>query len=279
MRVCLLMLVCAIAFLETKARATDLDVILFRQQNLNLYGNPVGVEPTSLWGFFQTAFDQRAPIIFQDQFQPYNFSNVNGMWAGQDFTRIRDYDAIVGRHALVSSFRSSARDAVLALDLPILDWIRGQRGFFAKFLWNSFDSADEESVSPRDPSYRSAEYSWWEQQLHEDHLRYGVRPFRTDPYAYVGGRFKDAQRVLFLWDARYYYRNFGDHCFELTLSAPITSDVSLQLGTSYQFGMHGTEKGIVLKLLKTFRSGGIFNVGLEVQQHPVVVAAITLPWG
>ena len=275
----MLMLICAAAVLETEVQASDLDVNFLYQQNSDLYGTPIEVEPASLWGQFQTAFDRRATSINNDRFQPYNFSNVNGLWTGQDFNDIRNYDTIVARHAFADSFRTSARDTLLTLDLPVLSWIRQQHGFFARLLWNSLDNSDEESVSPLDPSYRSMEYSWWKTQLEEGHLRYGVRPFRTDPYAYVGGRIKDMAHVLFLWDARYYFKNFGDHCFELTLSAPITTSISIELGTSYQFGQHASEKKAVLKLLKTFKSGGIFNAGIEMRDRPALVAGITLPWG
>lgn len=278
-RVQLLMLFCATAILATEARGDDLNVQLLYHQSYNLYDSSIGEEPTSLWGLFQVAFAQRATNVFEDRFQPYNFSNVKGLWVGQDFDNIRDYDATVARHAFADSISSSAGDAVLALNLPIINWIRRQQGFFANFLWNSLDDADEESVSARDPSYHSAAYSWWQTQLQEGHLRYGVRPFRRDPYAYVGGRFKDAGSVWFLWDARYYLRNSGDHCFELTLAAPITGNLSLQLGTSYQFGRHPTQKSAVLQLLKTFKSGGTLSVGAEMRERPTLVAAITLPWG
>ena len=263
MRVCFLMLVCATAIMETGARAADLNAVFTRQQNPDLFGNPRADDAISLWAQFQNAFDHRATGVFQDQFQPYNFSNVNALWAGQDFSRIRDYQATVARHAFTGSFRSSARDVLLDLNLPIVTWLRERRGFLAKLFWNSLDTVDEESVSPLDPSYRSVERSWWRKQAEEGHLLYGVRPFRTDPYVYAGWRIRDAaERVLLLGDVRYYFKNLGDHCFQLTLSTPITRDISLQLGTSYQFGKDPSETKMVLQLLKTFRFGGILNVGL-----------------
>lgn len=273
------MLICATAILEAEAWSADLNAVYPYQQSPDLYGYLREEEPASLWALFHVAFDHRSTAVFNDQFQPFNFSNVKALWTGRDFNHLPDYSAAVARHAFSDSFRSSARDAVLELNLPILMWLRERPGFLASFLWNSLDSTDEESVSPLDPSYRSVAHSWWNTQSKDGHLRYGVRPFRTDPYAYLGWRVKDRGRVLLLGDARYYFRNFGDHRFELTLSAPIMRDLSIELGTSYQFGTHPVERKTALKLLKTFKFGGILHMALEVKTHPVLVAGITLPWG
>ena len=124
----------------------------------------------------------------------------------------------------------------LDLDLPIMEWVRGRQGIVADFLWNSFDGVEEQSVSPLDPSYRSVAHSWWNKQSEDGPFRYGVRPFRTNPYVYFGWRIKSWDRVLLLGDARYYCGNFRDQRFELALSAPITRDLSLELGTSCAFG-------------------------------------------
>jgi hypothetical protein len=227
---------------------------------------------------YQAAFDHRATAVFADQFQTFNFSPVNALWTGRDFDHLPGYNASVARNAFASSFRLSARDTVLDLDLPIMAWLRERPGFFASLLWNSLDSADEESVSPFDPTYRTVARSWWRALSEDGHVRYGLRPFRADPYAYLGWSIKNRERVLLLGDARYYFKNFGDHRFELTLSAPVTRTISLELGTSYQFGIHQTERRTVLKLLKTFKSGGTLHAALEVRDHPMFVAGITVPW-
>ena len=184
----------------------------------------------------------------------------------------------MARHAFSDAFGSSARDAALDLDLPIMEWVRGRQGIVADFLWNSFDGVEEQSVSPLDPSYRSVAHSWWNKQSEDGPFRYGVRPFRTSPYAYFGWRVRHGDRVWLLGDARYYCRNFRDQRCELALSAPIGRDLSLELGTSCQFGTNKPAKQMALKLLKTFKSGGNLNVALVAQQKPVMMASISLPW-
>jgi hypothetical protein len=229
---------------------------------------------------FEVAFNQRAPGVFQDQFDPLNFRNFTSLTDG-DIRHLSDYNpdnAGMARRAFSSAFRSSAQEAALELDLPILEWLRERQGFLADFLWNSYDSVEERSVSPLGPSYRSDERSWWNEQSDSDSPCYGLRLFRRDPYAYFGWRIKDGEHVWLLGDARYYYRIFGGQRIELALSTPVVDGLSIEFGTSYDFGMHQAEKKAVLKLLKTLKGGGFLQVALEARQQPRLTASITLPW-
>jgi hypothetical protein len=271
-------LVCAAAVTAAEARAAEQSAGFQYQQSPVLWGDLREEEAATFWERFNVAFDHRATEVFEDQFHPFNFINSNAQWTDRDFNHLPGYNADVARHAFSDSFRSSARDAALELDLPGLEWLRERQGFLAEFLWNSLDSVEEQSVSPLNPSYRPVERSWWNELSEGDPLRYGVRPFRTDPYAYLSRTIKNGDTVWLLGHARYYYRNFGEHCFELALSTPITRGFSIDLGTSYQFGTHQAEKKVVLKLLKTFKSGGILHVALEARQRPALFAGITVPW-
>ncbi|HXB58167.1 MAG TPA: hypothetical protein VNU95_01305 [Candidatus Acidoferrales bacterium] len=273
-------LIYAVMVVAAEARAADLNtVVLYEPCPMLPYDNLPGEEPTAFWSLFNVAFDHRAPGVFQDQFNPLNFSN----WNSQDgnVSHLTDYNAdnvAMARHAFSSAFRSSAQEAALELDLPVLEWLREQPGFPANFLWNSFDRVGERSVSPLDPSYRSDERSWWNEQSESSALRYGLHLFRRDPYAYFGWRIKDRGHVWLLGDARYYYRIFGGQRVELALSTPVVDGLSIEFGTFYDFGMHQGEKKAVLKLLKTFKSGCALQVALEARQQPRLTASITMPW-
>ena len=274
------MLVCASAVTAAEARAANLSAVCPSQQSPALYGDLREEEPVAFWELVDVAFDHRAVGVFEDQFSPLNFSYWNALWTDRGFNHLADYNAGVARHAISDAFRWSARDAALELDLPGLEWLRERQGFLADLLWNSLDSVEAQSVSPLNPSYLSVGRSLCHEQSEGGPLRYGVRPFRSDPYAYLGWRIKDGDCVWLLGDARYYYyyRNLRDHCFELALSTPITRDLSIELGTSYKFGTNHAEKKAVLKLLKTFKSGGALHVALEAGQQPVLIAGITVPW-
>jgi hypothetical protein len=273
-------LICAAAVAAAEARAADLStVVIYEPSPVLLYDNLPEEEPTAFWGLFNVAFDHRAPGVFQDQFNPLNFRN----WNSQDgnVSHLTDYNAdnaAMARRAFSSAFRSSAQEAALELDLPVLEWLREHPGFPADFLWNSFDRVEERSVSPLDPSYRSDERSWWNEQSESSALRYGLRLFRREPYAYLGWRIEDGGHVWLLGDARYYYRIFGGQRVELALSTPVVDGLSIEFGTSYDFGMHQAEKKMVLKLLKTFKSGCALQVALEARQQPRLTASITMPW-
>jgi hypothetical protein len=269
---------CTVVVTAAEARAAEQSAGLQYEQSPMLSGNLRAEDADTFWGLFKVAFDHRAAGVFEDQFHPFNLGNWNALWRDRGFSQLSDYQSGVARHAFVDTFRSSARDAALGLDLPVLEWMRERQGFLADFLWNSLDSVEEQSVSPLDPSYRSVERSWWNEQSDGSPLRYGVRPFRTDPYAYLSWAIKDGDTVWLLGNARYHFRNFGDHDFELALSLPIAQGFSADLGTSYQFGTHPAEKKVVLKLLKTLKSGGILHVALEARQQPTLIAGITLPW-
>ena len=270
-------LVCAAMVTAAEARAADLSpVVLYEPSLVLLYNNLPREEPTAFWGLFNVAFDHRAPGVFQDQFNPLNLRQ----WNSQDgnVSHFTDDNAAMARHAFSSAFRSSAQKAALELDLPVLEWLRKQQGFPAGLLWNSLDSVDERSVSPLDPSYRSNERFWWDEQSESSALHYGVCLFRTDPYAFLSWRIRDWQRVWLLGDARYYYRIFGGQRIELALSTPVVNGLSFEFGTSYDFGIHQAEQKMVLKMLKTFKSGCVLQLALEARQQPKLVASITMPW-
>ena len=272
-------LVCA-AMVAAEARAQDLNAVFTYQQSPALYVNPRESEPAEFWDKFNLEFNQRAPGVFQDQFTPVNFRNFYSLSDG-NIRRLSDYDpdnAGMAMRAFSSAFRSSAQEAALELDLPILEWLRDQQGFLADFLWNSYDNVEERSVSPLGPSFRSDERSWWNKQSVSGSLRYGVRLFRTDPYAYLSWKIQDKGHVWLLGDARYYYRIFGGQRIELALSTPVVNGLSIEFGTAYQFGTHQPGKKAVLKLLKTFRGGGYLQVALEARQQPRLTASITMPW-
>jgi hypothetical protein len=140
------------------------------------------------------------------------------------------------------------------------------------------DSVAEEEVAPLDLRYRPVERSWWQGLSDSGGVHYGIRPFRTSPYTFVSLGIKQGDDLLMLANVRYYYRNFADHRFEIALSVPLAQGLAFDVGTSYQFGRHAAEGGVVVKLFKEFKSGGILHVGAEVREHPAFFAGMAFPW-
>jgi hypothetical protein len=163
------------------------------------------------------------------------------------------------------------------VDLPLMAWLDDRQEFLADLLENSVGNSDEESVAPLNLSYRVSERSWWEHVSQTGQTFYGLRPFRSDPYAYFSFGIKKDDTVLLLGHVRYYYRNFADHSFEFAMSLPMANGLSVDVGTSYQFGRHDEEKKMAFKIFKEFRNGSVMHVGFDIQTRPAVFAGISVP--
>ena len=244
------------------------------------YGSPVApIESRPGEAFlqrFEVAFDRRVDEQFVDRFHPFNVMNWKIELANGGSDHVRDSAVGAMRGAFAKSVTYGVREATV--DLPIMFWLKERQGLLADFLRNSVDSVAEEAVSPLDTSYRPVERSWWERVKESGKVRYGIRPFQTSPYSFLSLALKDGDTVFLLCHLRYYYRHFADHRFEIALSVPLARGLAVDVGSSYQFGQHPKEDGLVVKLFKEFKSGGILHVGLEAQEHPTFFAGIALPW-
>lgn len=227
------------------------------------------------WQRFQQAIRQRTGEVFEDDFNPFSnmswfLRNPDNSW--QDYLDHGNDDA---QGCMFKSLEYSARDA--SLTLPMGTWVDMQQDILGKLFVNSVDAVEEESVSPLNPKYQATERRWWQSLASAQSLRYGVRPLRTDPYAFVGFRIEDGGQPMMLAHVRYYFRDFADHRFQLALSFPISNRVALDVGTAYQFGQHDEQKKVVVKLTKSFKNGGVAHLGMEVQQTPLLIAGISFP--
>jgi hypothetical protein len=153
-----------------------------------------------------------------------------------------------------------------AIELPFMIWLDDHQGWFADFLRGSVGNVDEETVGPLDISHEAVAESWW-RSFARGGTHYGIRPFRTDPYAYVSHEFTDGNDTILLAHARYYYDHF----------VPIASGLALDFGSAYQFGQHDARR-LVVKLLKEFKNGGVAHLGFEVRDHPTLIAGISFTW-
>jgi len=230
--------------------------------------------PDDLWGRFTYAFNANAPDLFADAVHPFKAMR----WelrteTSEDFL---ERSTSAGRDALLKSISYAARD--VAVETAFMEWLAERQSFLAGLLRNSVGNAAEEKVSPLDPGYGVTEQSWWRRFAENGDFRYGLRPFRTNPYAFASMAVRDGEKLLFLTHIRYHYDSFADHNFELALSMPLTHGYFANFGTSYQFGRNETEKRLVVKISKDLADGGIFHVGVELKQSPVMLAGVSVPF-
>lgn len=230
-------------------------------------------EALAFWDRFKSAFEERTADNFADRFHPFSSLNWNLRLEDGDPRHFQDQTSRGARKALTRSVTHGLREA--SVDLPLMTWLKDRRSLLADFLCDSLANVDEESLSPNELSYHATERSWWDRLSEGTGLRYGVRPFRTAPYAYAGISFRDAETVYLLANVRYVFRNFDEHKFELSLSVPLTHGYSVDIGAAYEFDRHATDPNLALKLFKKLSGDGIFYVSMNLRHEPAVYAGLS----
>jgi hypothetical protein len=226
----------------------------------------------TFWAQFMGSCDHNLNGLFANQFHPLAVMNWN---LRTDNNAANSATGAAGQ-ALSQSVAYGAREATI--DLPVVAWLDDHQSWLAGLLRNSFGSVEEEAISPTKLSYQPVEQSWWNRLSQDGNLRYGLRPFKSNPYAFLGWAIRDGDQLLVLSNIRYHYENFADHNFEFALSVPLMNHCSFDLGTSYQFGRHEDQKRLALKFNRALKAGGILNIGFELQKHPVLLAGLAFQW-
>ena len=235
--------------------------------------------PAQLYFFhqrFNAAFTTRANNVFADQLCFIKIIKWDIELADRHFENFHEHFTTAGREALGKSILDSAREATA--ELPFFNWLEEHQSFVADFVRNSVANVEEESVSPLDVSYSNVERHWWQRLSDQGKWRYGVRPFKTDPYSYVSYGVKEGETLVLLANARYHCDHFADHRFEFALSVPLLHGFAFDVGASHQFGPHGEKERLVFKVFKEFKTGGIVHVGFEVKNRPTLIAGTTFTW-
>lgn len=230
---------------------------------------------TDFWGRFHVAFDQRLDEVYADRLHPLKVMQWDFLNPGASPSWLRERSERAVTQAGSKSLEYGLRDALAGS--AMLNWLETRAEAFGDLLSDSVDAVEEESLSPFDLSYGAVERSWWQNVAERRAVRYGVRPLRADPYAFLSLKLKDEDQLLVLGHVRYYVQDLVNHKFELACSMPVAAGLMLDLGTSYQFGEDADERRFVVKLFKPLRHHGIVHVGVEIRQMPVLFAGITMP--
>lgn len=231
--------------------------------------------PVVFWQRFDVAFEDRANGIFADALQPLNVIRWNVDLRGTDFSdNFRERASDRARGAFVRTIEYGSREAIVTL--PFMVWLDENQSWFAELLRGSIGNVDEEIAAPLDISHEGVQRSWWRAEASQG-TEYGLRPFRTSPYAYVSQGISDGERTVLLAHIRYYYDRFAHHRMELGFSVPLEYGMTFDCGHSYEFGSHDTQR-LAVKLVKEFSNGGTAHVGFEVRKHPALIAGISFGW-
>ena len=231
--------------------------------------------PVVFWQRFDFAFDNNVNGVFADALQPLNVVRWNVDLRGRDFSEnFRERASSRARGAFIRSLEYGGREAIVVL--PFMVWLDENQTWFADLLRGSIGNVNEEIAAPLDISQQSVQQSWWRTEAGR-RTDYGIRPFRTSPYAYVSHGITDGERTILLAHVRYYYDRFVHHRMELGFSVPLEYGMTLDCGNSYELGSHDPQR-FAVKLIKELKGGGAAHVGFEVRQHPALIAGITLGW-
>jgi hypothetical protein len=232
-------------------------------------------QPVFPWQRFDFAFDDKANGIFADALQPLNVIRWNVDLRGKDFSdNFRDRASSRARGAFTHTLEYSGREAVV--ELPVMVWLDEHGSWIADLLRGSIGNVNEENAGPMDISHDSVQQSWWRNEASRG-LEYGIRPFRTSPYAYLSEAIRDGERTILLAHVRYYYDLFEHHRAEVGFSVPLDFGMTLDVGNSYQFGGDDQQR-FAVKLVKDLKGGGAAHLGFEVRQHTALIAGVTFAW-
>jgi hypothetical protein len=222
------------------------------------------------------ALDSRAHHVFADRLHAFNVVKWKLELGSSDSETFPQRTTSAAQAAFTKSVTYSLRDAVA--ESPLMVWLEGRQEFIATLLRESIDSVEEEAVSPLDGSYGLVERSWWKSLRQDGAIRYGIRPFRTSPYAFTSFAVRDREEVLFMSHVRYFYDDLADHRFEIAMSVPLAYGYTFDVGTAYQFGYEKAPARMAMKIFKELRTGGIAHLGLEMRERPTLLAGITFLW-
>jgi hypothetical protein len=223
-----------------------------------------------------SAFERRADPVFADRLHSFKMMRITLLPDGSEPDDFQERTASAAQSGLSKAITYSLRDAVA--ESPLMVWLAEREERVAAFLRDTIDGVEEESISPLDASYGVTERSWWRSLKRNGGLRYGLRPFRSSPYAFTSFAFKENDQALFFGHVRYYYDDLNAHKFEFAMSLPLMHGYALDLGTSYRLGSHETPGRMALKIVRELRWGGILHFGFELKNHPLALAGITFPW-
>src|SRR5436190_4136331 len=130
---------------------------------------------------FDLSFSHNVNDVFTDELYPLKVIKWNMDLTGTDFSNnFHDRISSKARAAFGRTIEYGLRDAFV--EAPFMLWLEQNHGWFANVLRDSVDNIGEESVSPMDVSYRSAEQTWWKNLLSNGGTHFGLRPLRTSPY-------------------------------------------------------------------------------------------------
>ncbi len=210
-------MICAVNVLSplTAGYATETNDTAFTR-TLALDVSDAQLSSTPIKRYEQELLRNQGSII--DKFGPPSYLEWTRRYNKEGYA-IHDHINSQGASAVERIVGDSLRETSVAL-LPIQEWKT-----FGNLLLGSIGSTAEERTEAISASYSETEHSW-RQQVEEDKvIRYGLRPWRSDPYGYFGlrvGHWGGMENLpLFIFEGRVGYKFFNSGKIEGRLTLPL----------------------------------------------------------
>jgi len=194
----------------------------------------------------------------------------------------------IGKNALTKSVIQSGREILLetSLALNIRDYLDDTLQGAGQFIMTSLGSVDEEEIETVSLDFQGTGYSWWNELRRGNRIRYGIRPFRTSPYAFMGLRLNDgADGELLFANLRYYFYRFESHRVEALFTVPLVDKWNFNTGVAYSNADQDIEDGRELawtlrleRPLWEVNPYGSFFVSADVGQESRILFGLSAFW-
>lgn len=125
----------------------------------------------------------------------------------------------------------------------IEDYLSIKDGWLLSVLAKSVGSVEEEEIDTLNPNLQLAEESWWSKIRKNEHLIYGIKPFRTSPYVFVGADVRQNGKPLFYTHLRYYFDHLQNHKIEAIVSVPLMYDWKVTTGVAFNSEPSSAQSG------------------------------------
>jgi hypothetical protein len=152
---------------------------------------------------------------------------------------IHDHINSSGKTAMTHLVGDSVRETAVAI-LPLEEWKA-----FGRFVLGSIGNTAEERTETISASFSETGQFWREEVEQDKVMRYGVRPWRSDPYGYFGlrvGHWGGLENLpLFVFEGRVGYKLFNSSKLEGSLTLPLPHRFQLVGGIAtnpLQLGSH-----------------------------------------
>ena len=206
-----------------------------------------------------------------------------------------DRESSSGASLFAAIGMDSLRSASLAV-LPLEFWQGHWQGWLADVLAGTVGNPEEERVRLNSIDY-SATRASWENSSQNSGFTWGLRPWRTNPYAYVlirAGHFQGQPLITF--EARAGYTLLGTTRLEGRLTLPLPASFRIAAGTSVdpsRLGMADSSiprVGVTLERVLRIRDGAplsVFYIGFRSainrttsspRQETLLVAGLSRSW-